>query len=149
MGHTQEDDDSKICCVECNLDDMTPEAIGFAMDVLLENGALDVYTTPIGMKKNRPAVMLTCLCEQKDEKKFASLMLRHTTTLGVRIGNFHRIIMQRREQRVSTPLGSVRVKYSNFDAIEKAKPEYDDVRSIAIEKSMSFSQVYEEISKYI
>ncbi len=70
--------------LSCNLDDTTPEAVGFAMERLLEAGALDAFTQAIGMKKNRPGVMLTCLCREEDREKMLSLLFAHTTTLGVR-----------------------------------------------------------------
>ena len=76
--------EEEIVQLSCNLDDMTGEDLGFAQALLLEAGALDVYTTAIGMKKSRPAVMLTCLCRPEEATHFADLMLRHTTTLGVR-----------------------------------------------------------------
>ena len=148
IGRT-EDSGEQVCAVECNLDDMTPEAVGYVMDLLLENGALDVYTTAIGMKKNRPGIMLTCLCADSDADKFASLMLRHTSTLGVRMLKMQRRVMHRIVKTLSTPLGDVRVKYSKLDAVEKAKPEYDDVARIAEREKMSFAQVYAEIMKYI
>ena len=74
----------RVAELKCNLDDMTPEAIGFAVGALLDAGALDAFTESIYMKKNRPAVLLTCLCAEADAEKFARLMLAHTTTLGVR-----------------------------------------------------------------
>lgn len=121
----------------CNLDDMLPEDIAFAMEQLLEAGALDVYTIPIGMKKNRPATMLCCLCKAGEEETFARLMLHHTTTLGVRLCPMQRLILERKFVTRQTPLGPVRYKIAG----DKAKPEYDDLTEIARQNSLSILQV--------
>ena len=80
--------------LSCNLDDMCPEDIGFALELLLDAGALDVWTSPIGMKKNRPGVMLSLLCPVEEAERFAELLFRHTTTLGIR-QTLHRRFLQR------------------------------------------------------
>lgn len=113
--------------LSCNLDDMTGEAIGFALEILLENGALDVYTVPIGMKKSRPAVMLCCLCRPEDTDRLAALMLRHTTSLGVRIATLRRKTLARSLTTLDTPYGPVRVKTAGG----VSKPEYDDLAKLA------------------
>lgn len=128
-----------IACISCNLDDMTPEDMGFAMERLLEAGALDVYTTPIGMKKSRPGVLLTCLCSLEDRARMEELMLRHTTTLGVRTVIAQRRIQSRRFETLQTPYGPVRVKRAG----DKAKPEYEDLAQIARSQNLTLSQVRE------
>ena len=128
-----------IACISCNLDDMTPEDMGFAMARLLEEGALDVYTTPIGMKKSRPGVLLTCLCSLEDRARMEELMLRHTTTLGVRTVIAQRRIQSRRFETLQTPYGPVRVKRAG----DKAKPEYEDLAQIARSQNLTLSQVRE------
>lgn len=100
-----------ICELACNLDDMTPEEIGFASAQLLDAGALDCYTIAIGMKKNRPGVMLCCLCREGEEDRFAALLFAHTTTLGVRVQPVQRRVLPRRAATVQTPLGPVRCKW--------------------------------------
>lgn len=137
-------DVTEICC---NLDDMTPEAIGYAMEVLFKEGALDVYTIPIGMKKNRSGVLFTCLCDSNDEEKFSELILRHTTTIGVRQKQYRRRILDRELRTVNTSLGNVRVKYC--PSYGKMKPEYDDIVRIAHEKNMTFETVKSTISNEI
>lgn len=139
LGHTS-GQVGEVAELSCNLDDMTPEAIGFAQEILLEAGVLDVFTTPIGMKKSRPGVMLTCLCRQEDGEKFAKLMLRHTTTLGVREHTCRRYTLEREETVEETAYGPVRVKHAHGDGVEKSKPEYEDVAKIAREKGMTFAQ---------
>lgn len=117
----------RLVSLSCNLDDMTPEAIGFAQERLWEAGALDVYTTSIYMKKNRPGVMLTCLCGPEQASELTHQLLRHTTTLGVRREDLTRTVLPRRMQTVHTPCGPVRVKVS----AGKRKPEYEDLARIA------------------
>jgi len=128
--------------ISCNLDDMTPEAIGAAFEVFFENGALDVYTTPITMKKNRPAVMLSCLCPEDKRDKLARLMLEHTSTLGVRISAFRRDVMKRDTGTVSTEFGDIRVKTAQGFGVTKHKPEYDDVVAAAKRHNVPFTTVY-------
>lgn len=115
--------EEEIVQLSCNLDDMTGEDLGFAQALLLEAGALDVYTTAIGMKKSRPGVMLTCLCRPEEAAHFADLMLRHTTTLGVRQTVCQRYTLPRTTATVQTPYGPIRVKQAGG----KCKPEYDDL----------------------
>ncbi len=115
----------------CNLDDMTGEAVAFAMERLLEEGALDVFTVPIGMKKARPGILLTCICRPADREQMTALMLKHTTTLGVRWRNCSRATMNRYTETVETPYGPVRVKHAEGWGVHKAKPEYEDLAKIA------------------
>jgi uncharacterized protein (DUF111 family) len=124
------DRSSEVVEVSCNLDDMTGEAIGFAAELLREKGALDVYTTAIQMKKNRPGVMLCCICKAEEQEKFAMLMLKHTTTIGVRCQRFERYTLQREIYIEETPNGPVRMKRSYGYGIEKTKPEFDDISAI-------------------
>jgi len=133
--------------ISCNLDDMTPEAIGAAFEVLLESGALDVYTTPIMMKKNRPAVMLSCLCTEESRDDLARLMLIHTTTLGVRMIKHQRVVLNRTPETVQTKYGDIRVKKAQGFSITKQKPEYDDVQKAARKHNVPYQTVYEEVMK--
>lgn len=118
--------------LSCNLDDMTPEDIGFAMEVLLDSGALDVWTTAIGMKKNRPGTMLSLLCVPEESERFAQLLFRHTTTLGVRATEHRRYLQRRSFARAQTHWGAVRMKCAG----QNAKPEYEDLRAIAIQEDI-------------
>lgn len=117
--------------ISCNLDDMTGEAIGFAMEQLLEAGVLDVFTTPIGMKKSRPGIMLTCICRSADREQMTALMLKYTTTLGVRYRDCSRATMNRYTETVETPYGPVRIKHAEGWGVHKSKPEYEDVAKAA------------------
>ncbi|MEG2094673.1 MAG: nickel pincer cofactor biosynthesis protein LarC [Lachnospiraceae bacterium] len=131
----------QILELSCNLDDMTPEAVSFAIDILLEAGALDVFTTSINMKKNRSAFMLTCLCNPEEEGVFSKLMLTHTTTRGIRIQPCYRRTLDAEYQKVSTPYGEITIKISTGYGIHKIKPEYDDVANAARKHKVTFLQV--------
>ena len=125
----------------CNLDDMTGEDIAFAMERLLEAGALDVYTVPIGMKKSRPGVMLCVLCREEQREEMARLLLRHTTTLGVRESRHRRYTLSRAEETVDTPWGPVARKLSQGWGVRRQKPEYEDLARIAREQDLPLDQV--------
>jgi hypothetical protein len=109
---------------------MTGEEIGYATGVLMEAGALDVYTTPIGMKKNRPGILFTMLVKPEDKEKFAKLVFENTTTIGIRYNEMDRFRLARREEKVLTKYGEVRVKVTEGYGVIKAKPEYDDISAI-------------------
>ena len=128
---------AELCC---NLDDMTPEAVGFAMEQLLQDGALDVYTTPIGMKKCRPGVLLTVLCRSEDCERLAQQLLRHTTTLGVRMAQLERRTLRRETRTVHTPDGDVRVKSATDSGVVREKAEYDDLAQLARKKGCTLSE---------
>jgi pyridinium-3,5-bisthiocarboxylic acid mononucleotide nickel chelatase len=130
--------------LRCNLDDMTPEAVGIAMELLLKNGALDVFITPIQMKKCRPAVMLTCLCKEELNEALTQLMLLHTSTLGVRKTNCTRTILHSTFFTVETSFGAIRIKKSSGLGVVKYKPEYSDVRDAAEKHGAAFDTVYKQ-----
>ena len=132
---------SDIIELSCNLDDMTGEAIGFAMETLFENGALDVYTTSIGMKKSRPGIMLTCMCKVNRKEDMIKLMFQHTSTLGIRVNTYQRYTLQRTEMNLDTEFGTVRVKQSSGYGVEKVKVEYEDLAKIARENNLSLDKL--------
>ena len=99
----------RVAELRCNLDDITAEELAFAQELLLERGALDVYTQALGMKKGRAGVMLSCLCEEARLDEFAELILRHTPTLGLRVYRPERITLSRREELRQTPYGPVQI----------------------------------------
>ena len=139
MGQ-REDSRDTVAELRCNLDDMTPEAVGFAMEVLLEAGALDVYTIPIGMKKNRPGVLLTCMCKLAQREEMIRLLFQHTTTLGIREAVFNRYTLDRSMKTLETPYGPVRVKTATGWGVQREKAEYEDLARIAREQNLSLSQ---------
>lgn len=123
-------DDSQmdqICELSANIDDMTGEELGFAMERILEAGALDVYYTPIVMKKSRPAVKLSCLCRREKAKAMAEVIFRHTRTAGIRRQDFVRYVLQRE----STERDGLRVKSYRGYGVERSKPEYEDLAELA------------------
>ena len=128
---------AELCC---NLDDMTPEALGFALETLLEAGALDVFTTAIGMKKSRPGVMLTVLCRLEDRERMARLIFAHTTTIGIRETQCSRYTLSRTQDQVQTEYGPVRVKRVEGWGTSRQKAEYDDLARIAREQGMTLDQ---------
>lgn len=131
----------QIVELRCNLDDMTGEAIGYASELLLEEGALDVYTVPIQMKKSRPAVMLCCLCHAPQRDKLTQLMLRHTTTWGVRASVMDRSVLTTRIVPVKTKYGVVRVKQGTGYGVKKCKVEYGDMAAAAAQAGVELAKV--------
>lgn len=127
--------------LSCNLDDMTAEAIAFAMEALLEAGALDVWTTPITMKKSRLGTMLSLLCREEDSQRMAKLLFRHTTTIGVREYACRRYTLDRTVDTVSTPYGDVRRKTSCGYGVTRKKYEYEDLARIARDHNMALNEV--------
>lgn len=125
----------------CNLDDMTAEGIGFAMDCLLEAGALDVYTIAINMKKNRPGTMLCVLTKEEKKEEMIRLLFKHTTTIGIRETVMHRSILKRETETIHTPCGAVRCKKVSGYGTERQKLEYEDLARIAREQNLSLSDV--------
>ena len=115
------------------------------MERLLEAGALDVYTVPIGMKKSRPGVMLCVLCREEQREEMARLLLRHTTTLGVRESRHRRYALSRAEETVDTPWGPVARKLSQGWGVRRQKPEYEDLARIAREQDLPLDQVRQQI----
>lgn len=127
--------------LRCNLDDMTPEDIGFAQEALFQSGALDVYTIPIGMKKSRPGVLLTCMCREQNRAQLLACLFRHTTTLGVRAYRCERYALERGVRTAETPYGSVRIKQSAGFGVTREKPEYEDLAAIARETGLPLEEL--------
>lgn len=128
--------------IEANLDDATPEHLGYAMERLFEAGALDVYFTPIQMKKNRPGTMLGVIGRPEQVSALAELILRETTTLGVRLRRSQRLIAERRQETVLTPYGEVRVKLKLLGNRTVGAPEYEDCARLAREQQVPLADVY-------
>ena len=135
----------EILELSCNLDDCTGEVIGFAMERLLDAGALDVYWTSVGMKKNRSGILLTCMCRPSDREKMVKLLFKHTTTLGVRESAFRRYTLSRESKTIQTPDGDIRVKVSTGYGVAREKPEFDDLAKIARKTGKSLSELQKNI----
>ncbi|EKO40982.1 MAG: TIGR00299 family protein [Solidesulfovibrio magneticus str. Maddingley MBC34] len=126
----------------CNIDDMTAEALGVAMDVLMEHGAMDVHFTPILMKKNRPGTTLSLLCAADDEERFKDLIFRHTATLGVKVLRLEKTELDRTFSRLETPLGPVTMKHAARNGVRlRSKPELEDCRELAKHHGLSLAEV--------
>ena len=130
-----------IAKLECNLDDMTGEAVGFAMEQLFRAGARDVYTQPICMKKSRPGVLLSVICLPQDADRLAGIIMKHTTTLGIRRQDMDRYILERTVETVETAYGPVRVKTACGFGIQRRKAEYDDVAALAEQNGLSLDDI--------
>ena len=138
---------SSIVELTCNIDDMTPEKVGFATKILFEAGALEVYTTNICMKKSRPGIVLSVMCKKEAEDKIVSLIFKHTTTLGIRRNISERYTLNRKEEQIQTVFGPVRKKVSSGYGITKTKYEYDDISKIAQEQNLSIDEVIKKIEE--
>jgi pyridinium-3,5-bisthiocarboxylic acid mononucleotide nickel chelatase len=137
--------DEEISVIEANLDDMNPQIYGYFLERALAAGALDVYTMPVQMKKNRPGTLLTVLCKPQDANTLTSLIFAETTTFGVRVTTAQRRILPREHVRVSTTFGDVRIKLSRVNGrILHVSPEFEDCRKLALEKSVPLQQVINE-----
>lgn len=134
---------NNLSVLETNLDNMNPELIGHVMSRLFEAGALDVYLTPIQMKKNRPGTMLSVVARPEDEPALAGLILRETSTLGVRTYYSRRYEVARELRLVETPYGPVQVKLKSLEGrVVSASPEYEDCRKVAQKHNLPLTDVY-------
>ena len=134
----------RAAVLECNIDDMNPEFYDYLMERLFRSGALDVSLSPLMMKKNRPGTLLRVIAEEQDAERLSELILRESTTLGVRSYNVKRKKLPREIKEVETRYGKVRVKVSGD---LRFQPEYDDCRRIALEKGVPIHEVYREAMK--
>jgi uncharacterized protein (TIGR00299 family) protein len=137
--------DEEMAVVEANLDDMNPQIYGYFLEKALGAGALDVYTTPVQMKKNRPGTLLTVLCKPEDTNALMSLIFAETTTFGARTYRAQRRALPRELVSVTTSFGEVRIKISRVNGrILHVAPEYDDCRKLAVEKNVPLQRVIAE-----
>jgi uncharacterized protein (DUF111 family) len=127
--------------LECNVDDMSPEHYELAIERIFAAGALDVWLTPIAMKKHRPAVTVSALAAPADEAAVAGAMLRETTTLGVRTRSERRYTLDREIDILDTPYGPVRIKRATGPGVARVKAEYDDLLRIARERDLPIAEV--------
>ena len=138
----------RVAVLETNLDDVSSEILGAFVESALAAGALDVFHTPIQMKKNRPGVLLTVLCAEADADKFSELMLRETTAFGVRRTIAERRKLRREFTTVKTKFGPVKVKLGKLNGkVVQAAPEFESCKKLAAQKKVPLRQVYEAASK--
>jgi uncharacterized protein (TIGR00299 family) protein len=137
--------DAPICVLETNIDDMNPQIYGYFAERALKAGALDMFATPVQMKKNRPGLLLTLLCERDARDRLCELLLRETTTIGVRLHEVRRKTLERETLTIDTPHGRIRIKVSHANGnMLNAAPEYEDCRRIAQEKDLPLKDVLAE-----
>lgn len=127
--------------IKCNLDDMTGEELSFAVELLLAEGALDAYTQVIYMKKGRPAYLLTCLAKPEDVARLSYMMLKHTSTFGVRTSTFERTVLERKFKPINTKYGELNMKIGRLDDVSKEKFEHEDLVAIALEQGISLREL--------
>jgi uncharacterized protein (TIGR00299 family) protein len=134
----------EIVMLETTIDDMSGEMAGYLTERLLEKGALEVFYTPVYMKKNRPGMLLTVLTSKEQEKELVNLMFKESPTLGLRRSVTERYCLERWSEEVDIGIGKVRVKVAVIDGLRKVAPEFEDCRKIAIKKGLPLWQVYLE-----
>ncbi|HAG82004.1 MAG TPA: nickel pincer cofactor biosynthesis protein LarC [Cyanobacteria bacterium UBA12227] len=137
-----------VCVLETQIDDLSPQAIGYVFEVLFNAGALDVFTQAIGMKKSRPGILLTVICPPEKLTVCEDILFRETTTLGIRHFTQQRTILEREIQEVQTNYGLVRIKVASRDCngekvIANIQPEYEDCAAIARTYQLSWREVHQ------
>ena len=145
LGETEDAGDS-VLQLECNVDDMTAEELGFAMEAILAAGALEVYTVAAGMKKSRPGTILCVLCHEDAKETLVRVIFRNTTTIGVREHRCSRYTLKRSFETVQTPYGDVQKKLSSGYGVTREKYEYEDLARIAREQGLSLAEVRKSIA---
>lgn len=138
----------KITVLEANLDDLNPQVLAYAMERLLSEGALDVFSAPVQMKKNRPGAVLTVLAKPEDADRLAKLIFVETTTLGIRRREEQRQTLSRRWENVQTNWGPVRIKIASMNGtVSNYAPEYEDCRALAEANHVPLKQVIQEAAR--
>ena len=139
----------EIIELNCNVDDMTGEDLGNALDAIYEAGAREAFFTPVQMKKNRPGILITVITASSEKDAVVRAIFANTTTIGIREKICGRFILDRKIETIETPLGPVRVKKSSGYGVEKCKIEFDDLSKIAKEKGLSLTEVRKAIAPFI
>ena len=140
LGET-DDSSGFITELRCEMDDITGEQLAFAQEMIFAAGAVDVYTTAVNMKKNRPGVLLSCLCRECDREAVVRAIFRHTTTIGIRETVCRRYVLDRREVLRDTPYGQVRFKKVSGYGVHRQKPESEDICRIARENNITLNDI--------
>ncbi len=139
---------SNAALLQCNIDDMSAEELGFALEKMMQAGAMDCHFTPIIMKKGRPATSLSLLCPIEKEAYFAELLFRHTTTLGLKSFPIKKYELNRRYRKIPTPLGEVAIKEGLLSgSVLKSKPEYEECCKLAERYNKPLGEVFDIIRK--
>ena len=144
LGSSSEETE-QVIELSCNVDDMTPEEIGFATENLLKEGAVEVYTIAADMKKNRPGSVIYCMCKIEDRDRILHSIFKHTTTIGIRENICNRYVLAREIRKIDTPYGEIRVKKSSGFNVNRSKLEYDDLAGIAGRTGKSIIDLKKEL----
>ena len=132
----------EVCQIECNIDDCSGETMGYTLERLMSEGAMDVFFTPIVMKKSRPAYKVTVLCSMDDSERMTALLFKETTTIGVRRTVMEKVMMDRTVVEMETPIGKVDVKVCSIGDIRRYYPEYESLKLLCMEKGLSYPEAY-------
>lgn len=133
--------------LRCNIDDMAAEELSFAVEQIWKDNVLDVYTIPISMKKGRQGTLLNVMCKEADKEDVARTIFKHTSTIGIREYKCSRMILNRKIEKVSTKYGDVHIKKTYGYGVEKSKPEFEDLKRIAIENNISIREIKEKCNR--
>ena len=144
---TSQEEDRTMWVLETNLDDCTGEMLGLAMEMLLDAGAADVWYTPIHMKKNRPAYMMSVLCRESSIEAMEEIILTQTTTIGIRRYPTERTVLERSEIQVETSYGPADVKMCAYKGRKFFYPEYESIRRICMEQGADFQTAYHQVRR--
>ena len=147
LGETEGGTD-EVIELSCNVDDMSGEEIGFALERFMEAGARDAYTLSIGMKKNRPGILIRVMTTEDRKEEMIRLIFRHTSTIGIREASSRRYVLDRSIETRQTPAGPVREKKSTGYGVTRSKLEYEDIAAVARKEGRSIAEVWEECRKY-
>ena len=142
-----QDEDRTMWVLETNLDDCTGEMLGLTMEMLLDAGAADVWYTPIHMKKNRPAYMMSVLCRESSIEAMEEIILTQTTTIGIRRYPTERTVLERSEIQVETSYGPADVKVCAYKGRKFFYPEYESIRRICMEQGADFQTAYHQVRR--
>jgi len=127
---------------------MNPQLYDHVMERLLAAGARDVYLAPIQMKKNRPATLLSVICEPRERDRLATIIMQETTTIGIRYYPVSRMILKRENKSARTPYGRINVKIIELpNGTRRITPEYDDVKRIAAARKLPIQQIYNAVMR--
>lgn len=145
-----QDTGQKITIIETNIDDMTPQVYEYVMDKLFEAGALDVFLTQVIMKKSRPGVILTVLCNENKREDLIKIILKETTSIGVRFYEAGRRTLEREVKTIETEFGKVNIKIAKLnDNLVKIIPEYEECKKIAKRLNLPLIEVIKNLKNQI
>lgn len=139
---TIETTQNEVIVMETNIDDCSGEILGYTMETLFQNKALDVFYTPIYMKKNRPAYQLTVICHEEDREQLQGIIFKNTTTIGLRYRKEARTVLEREIIEIDTEYGKLKAKKVEYDGEIYVYPEYEDLKRLAKEKDISLKKIF-------